>query len=223
MSVSAHPKKHARPSRQRRPRPQFDPAQFQKDRWFERWFLQHRGFNVLISQLGKIGLSSLIWPRFVAPFRWQLTRYAMPLAGIGETFVGYRLLQLSDLHVGKVRLDYLESVFRQTVREKPDLIAITGDLIDYDRGNVEQLERLLPTLLEAAPPPTASSPSSAITITTNIPGATTADARSIARSSGGFWRFCTTWVCACCATSNTASAGGRTSSSSSAWTRCGPT
>ena len=133
-------------------RPQFDPGTSGKGRRFERLFLLHRRFNNVISILGKLVLSCLIWPRFVAPFRWELTRHAMPLGGIDKAFIGYKILQLSDLHVGKVRLKYLERVFRRCLEEKPDLVVITGDLIDYDVGNVEAIEGLLRPLMEARVP-----------------------------------------------------------------------
>ena len=61
-------------------RPQFDPAALKNGRLFERWFLTNRFTNRIISAVGKVALTCLIWPRFVAPFRWRLTRYPMPLA-----------------------------------------------------------------------------------------------------------------------------------------------
>ncbi len=135
--------------------PQFDPVTLSKGRRFERLFLINRKFNTVISQIGKIVLTCMIWPRFVAPFRWELTRKEMPLGwanGNGGAFAGYKILQLSDLHVGRVKQDYLADVIRKCLTEKPDLVVITGDLIDYDVDNMELLEPLLRVLVEARVP-----------------------------------------------------------------------
>jgi predicted MPP superfamily phosphohydrolase len=114
---------------------------------FERTFLASAWLNYLITRSGKMFLAALIWPRFVAPHRWHLTRYPMPLANLHPVFNGFTLLQLTDLHVGKTRLDYLERVFDATMGEKPGLVAITGDLIDYHPHALPQIDRLLKRLV----------------------------------------------------------------------------
>jgi predicted MPP superfamily phosphohydrolase len=131
--------------------PQFDTKKSMARRRFERAFLLHRGFNRFITMCGRAAMTAMIWPRFVAPFRWELTRHAMPLAGLDPVFEGYRILQLTDLHVGRTDVNYLARVFERCLREKPDLIVITGDLIDYDPDSLPILERLLVPLVQAAP------------------------------------------------------------------------
>ncbi len=41
-----------------------------------------------------------------------------------------RLVQISDVHVGSRRAEYLEKVMRLVNEQKPDLLVITGDLVD---------------------------------------------------------------------------------------------
>jgi predicted MPP superfamily phosphohydrolase len=134
------------------PRPQFDPAVSDRRRWFESFFLLNRFTNAVISAVGKAALSCLIWPRFVAPFRWKLTRQPLPLSPLPPAFSGYTLLQLTDLHVGKTRESYLHEVIARCLQEKPNLVVITGDLIDYGVDNVEILERVLQPLMQAGIP-----------------------------------------------------------------------
>lgn len=44
---------------------------------------------------------------------------------------GLRIVQLSDLHIGPtLKADFLETVVQATLNLKPDLIALTGDLVD---------------------------------------------------------------------------------------------
>ena len=133
-------------------RPQFDPRSFGQNRKFERLFLVHHNFNFIVARGGKFALSCLLWPRFVAPFRWELTRYPITLAGLSPEFLGYKILHLTDLHVGRTRNDYLHSVFQRCLEEKPDLVVITGDLIDYHAGNLELLDPLLTQLTAANVP-----------------------------------------------------------------------
>jgi predicted MPP superfamily phosphohydrolase len=114
----------------------------------ERLLLSRPAFNIAVAEAGKLFLSALVWPRFVAPYRWRLTRYPMPLAHLDPVFAGYKILHLTDLHVGKTRLDYLVRVVTACLREKPDLVVITGDLIDYQPGALPLLKDLLRELTE---------------------------------------------------------------------------
>src|SRR5262249_35219805 len=140
-----------RPLRPRpKPNPQF--AHALKRRPFEKLFLFSRPFNRIISESGKLFLTALVWPRFVAPFRWKLNQFPMPLANLHPAFEGYRILQLTDLHVGATRPDYLAEVLTRCVHEKPNLIVITGDLIDYFPEALPLLKNLLEILTRNPPP-----------------------------------------------------------------------
>jgi uncharacterized protein len=53
------------------------------------------------------------------------------LARLPRELSGYRIVQLSDLHLGPtLATRFLESVVEKTNALKPDLVAITGDLVD---------------------------------------------------------------------------------------------
>src|SRR5208282_2457843 len=52
---------------------------------------------------------------------------------------GFRIVQISDIHVGPtIKADYLEAIVDRVNRLHPEVIAITGDLVD---GSVAQLAR----------------------------------------------------------------------------------
>ena len=62
-------------------------------------------------------------------------------------FDGYRLVQLTDLHLSRIfEAPWTEAVVRATNALKPDLIVVTGDVIDGTvearRGNTEPLKNL---------------------------------------------------------------------------------
>ncbi|MGC8552010.1 MAG: metallophosphoesterase [Phycisphaerae bacterium] len=127
-------------------RPQPAIAAAMRHRPLERAMLHRRWVRSLVRGAGAVGLTALVWPRFMAPYRCQIKRYAMPLRGIGEAFRGYRILHLTDLHTGRTRQKYLKRVIKQCMALEPNLIVITGDLIHYHPDSPGLLAELLPLL-----------------------------------------------------------------------------
>lgn len=77
------------------------------------------------------------------------TEYALGYAGLPQSFDGYRIVQLSDVHgaeFGKNNTRLLQKVKAAA----PDMIAITGDFAD-GKSDMETLETLLCGLAEIAP------------------------------------------------------------------------
>ena len=75
--------------------------------------------------------------------------YTVTLAGLPESFEGYRIAQLSDIHgnsFGEDNIDIL-AILRE---QEPDIIAITGDISDDDNPP-RNVRRLLEQLVEIAP------------------------------------------------------------------------
>jgi len=61
----------------------------------------------------------------------------VPLAGLPPGLHGFRIVQLSDIHVGPtIKRDYVQAIVHRVNRLAADLVAITGDTVD---GSVEQL------------------------------------------------------------------------------------
>jgi len=58
-------------------------------------------------------------------------RIEVGLAKLPRALDGFRIVQITDLHIGlTLGRDWLEEVVDQTLRLEPDLIAVTGDLVD---------------------------------------------------------------------------------------------
>lgn len=121
-----------------------------KRRLLERTLIANKYVNRVLSWTAQMALTALIWPRFVAPFDWELTRHTLALAGLPAAFNGYRILQLSDLHVGQARLSYLTRAIERALAEKPDLIVLTGDLIDYHPRALVPLKGILQRIVAGA-------------------------------------------------------------------------
>ena len=61
----------------------------------------------------------------------------VPIDGLPAEFDGYRIAQVSDLHVGPtIGADFAQTVVDTVNGLRPDLVALTGDLVD---GSVEHL------------------------------------------------------------------------------------
>ncbi len=67
----------------------------------------------------------------------ELTELPIRLPRFPKSLDGLTIVQLTDLHVSSViRRQFVEEIVRRTNALKPDLVAITGDLVD---GDVDQL------------------------------------------------------------------------------------
>ena len=66
-------------------------------------------------------------------------RVDIPVEGLAPDLDGFRIVQISDLHAGPtMRLAYVQRVVDMTKELAPDLIALTGDIVD---GSVPRLAR----------------------------------------------------------------------------------
>ena len=71
-------------------------------------------------------------------------RVRVPLAKLPKSASGYRIVQMTDVHVGPtIGRDFVESIVRESNALAPDMVVITGDLVD---GSVEQLGHLVEPL-----------------------------------------------------------------------------
>ena len=79
--------------------------------------------------------------------RPEVVRVTVPLAALPDEFDGLRVALISDLHVGPSRGSEFTARVVETVNaERPDLVAIAGDLVDGTvekvAGDLQPLERL---------------------------------------------------------------------------------
>jgi predicted MPP superfamily phosphohydrolase len=77
---------------------------------------------------------------------FEIKRVQVPLARLPKSASGYRIVQISDVHVGPtIGRDFVEQIVRESNALAPDLVVITGDLVD---GSVDQLGHLVEPLRE---------------------------------------------------------------------------
>jgi hypothetical protein len=104
-------------------------------RFLARFLGAAAGMGALV--LGGTGMASVLKPVAVK-------RVRVPLAKLPASLSGYTIVQISDIHVGPtIGRGFIEQLVARINALEPDLVAITGDLVD---GTVEQLGALVAPL-----------------------------------------------------------------------------
>lgn len=78
----------------------------------------------------------------------EISRYEVASQKLPESFDGFKIVQLSDLHGAEFGEDGMELVDKVGSLE-PDMIALTGDFVT-DEGDLAAVESSLPDLLSCA-------------------------------------------------------------------------
>ncbi len=82
--------------------------------------------------LGATG-TALGWGAIRGRHAFQLEEVAVRIPGLPKALDGYTLVQISDIHVGAfVQERELDEGFELIQRVKPELVVVTGDMIDFD-------------------------------------------------------------------------------------------
>lgn len=95
-----------------------------------------RGHNFKLWSLLILFLLALGLPVYaykIEPHWLEVKTVPLVLPHLQPEFDGYRIVQLSDVHVvDQMPQPFLEKVIEQTNRQQPDLVVITGDIVTSD-------------------------------------------------------------------------------------------
>jgi len=84
-----------------------------------------------------LALTASAWGYANARRRPAVRRVTVPIPGLAPPLHGFRIVQISDLHVGPtIHRDFVEGVVEAVAALDADVVALTGDLVD---GGVPQL------------------------------------------------------------------------------------
>ncbi len=90
-------------------------------------------------------ISALLYAHFIEPNWIDINYVPLKLPNLASEFNGYRIVQISDIHVDKrTKKKRLNHIFRLVNRQKPDLIAMTGDFVT--RRQIKSLPKLQATI-----------------------------------------------------------------------------
>ena len=111
--------------------------------------------NITFKKAFTTGLLALFIPPLVMAYgawigreRPQLKEVELRLENLPESFDGYRLVQISDIHARSYanRQKSLLRVVEIINSQNPDLIAFTGDIITLDASELESIKEILKEL-----------------------------------------------------------------------------
>lgn len=88
-----------------------------------------------LSQLGlivaAIPLSAGVWGMVRNAYNYQFKRIKVPIANLPDEFVGFKIIQLSDIHSGSfTKTSPITKAVEKIVAENADVIFFTGDLVN---------------------------------------------------------------------------------------------
>ena len=90
-----------------------------------------RGFGTAGACVGLLTFGTMWWGTLVTPGRLQVKEVTINSPRLGQAFDGYRLVHISDLHLGTygTRTAIVEQLVDSVNRLQPDVIVFTGDLV----------------------------------------------------------------------------------------------
>lgn len=96
-------------------------------------------------------VAALCYGLLLGPDRLVTTSYTYAHSEVPQSFDGYRIVQLSDWHLGTFadRRERVERVVERVNALKPDLIVFTGDLVNHSAAEAEAFEDVLSRLQAA--------------------------------------------------------------------------
>lgn len=82
----------------------------------------------------------LFYAREVEPYWISVERLTLTLPQLAPPFDGYRIVQISDIHMdGWMSPEYLDRVVDLINEQEPDLVAITGDFVSSSARHISDL------------------------------------------------------------------------------------
>jgi uncharacterized protein len=111
-----------------------------KSRMSRRKFLKISG--VVTAELALIGGGGFYYTTQIEPNALSVTTIDIPIKNLPDSFEGYRIAHISDIHAGTwMNQERLMTVVDKVNEQNPDIIAITGDYIT--RGKVNWIANIL--------------------------------------------------------------------------------
>jgi predicted MPP superfamily phosphohydrolase len=126
------------------------PEQGSVSRMAERRLFSRRRWLSGMATMSLTGCGLYGWATHFEPHWLEVTRHTLKIRNLPSSLEGKTLVQISDLHIGSTDESYLTSVMERVNDLQPDLLVITGDVIDHhfpEHGPV--VERVLSTLAPA--------------------------------------------------------------------------
>lgn len=104
-----------------------------------------------LQQMALVTGGLVVTTMFTGMFRWvhrfDIKKHKVTLKGLPPDFDGFRIVQISDLHLGSWSdVDAMEEAVNDILQAQPDVIVFTGDLVNYSTNEVHRFTQTLKRL-----------------------------------------------------------------------------
>lgn len=105
----------------------------EKPKLSRRSFLKILG--LLVGDVFLTGTGGMLYALQLEPGWVDITKVKLKLPRLGKAFEGFRLVQISDIHMGGwMNVEHFSYVMKLALAQKADLLALTGDFVIYERN-----------------------------------------------------------------------------------------
>ncbi len=89
-------------------------------------------FNIVRIGLNVYVVAVMLISAYITPRNFDVTHIQVPIRDLPSSFDGYRIVQLSDIHLGSWNHKFhkLETVIKLVNEQQPDIIVFTGDMVN---------------------------------------------------------------------------------------------
>jgi len=109
-------------------------------------YIMNRRQFLKLTFYGSVASLAASYPVFIERNIVQINRYKVPIDDLPEAFHGFRLVQLTDLHLGfMVSESFIEGVVEKAKGLNPDVIVCTGDYV-HGRNTTAEINKVWPIL-----------------------------------------------------------------------------
>lgn len=86
----------------------------------------------------------LLYSRFISTKGLDLKEYKIVNTNLPDSFYGFKIIHITDIHYGRtIDKKDLENLVKEINKSKPDIVVLTGDLIDKDTKQTEKIKQEL--------------------------------------------------------------------------------
>lgn len=105
-------------------------------------------FTTIGLVLGAVSFFNILYGTFAGITRFEVKETEFHSADIPEGFDGYRIVQISDIHIGswKDNPEPIKRLVEMVNAQKPDLIVFTGDLVNQQSHEIDGFQDILSQL-----------------------------------------------------------------------------
>ena len=91
----------------------------------------------------------ILYARFIGTSGLYVKEYKVTNSSIPDSFYGTKIVQISDIHYGRtIKKQELQNMVDKVNQLKPDIIVLTGDLIDKDTMLTDKMATVISDILK---------------------------------------------------------------------------